>query len=144
MVDRQLARAQLHDGGDQVTAETAADAAAGNADEIALARLDQAGVDRELSEIIDENGEAAAVGAAQQRVDQGRLAGAEIAADQRDRGAGRHIVDARNGRPACTVPRMRTSFRRSPPISLGSSSRTAKSARLPLSMEPISLSRPSV
>ncbi len=76
MIDQPVAGAQLHQGADQIAAKAATDTAAGNADEVALARLDQVGIDRQFSEIVDENGKAAAIGAAQQRVDQRRLAGA--------------------------------------------------------------------
>ena len=48
-------------------------------------RLDQVGVDRQLAEVVDQHREAPALGVAQQVVDQRGLAGAEIAADHRDR-----------------------------------------------------------
>ncbi len=119
-----------HQRREQVAAKTAADAAAGNADQIAVARLDQIGIDRQFAELVDQHREAAAVGVAQEMIDQRGLAGAEIAADQRDRDRAAHIASAAKTRPPCTVPQIRTSPSLSPPISVGSSSSTAKSARL--------------
>src|SRR6185437_492172 len=128
MVDGVAAFSDLHQRREQIAAKAAADAAAGNADEIAIARRDQVGIDRQLAEFVDQHREASSAGVAQEMIDQRGLAGAEIAADQRDRDFVTQIVSAAKMRPPCTVPQIRTSPNLSPPISVGSSSSTAKSA----------------
>ena len=126
-------------------AKAATDAAAGNADQVVAAGHDQVGIDRQRTELVDQHGKTAAAGVAQEMIDQRRLAGAEISANQRDRDqCSAHMVSAAKMRPPCTVPQILTSPSLSPPISVGSSSSTAKSAALPTSIEPTSLSRPSV
>ena len=112
MVDRLAAPADIDQGGDQIAAEAAADAAAGNADQIVVARLDQVGVDRQRAELVDQNRQPAAGGISQQGIDQRRLAGAEIAADQRHRNGRGHIAGrgedaaAGNGAPDANVLQM--------------------------------------
>ena len=132
-------RGQRHQRADEVAAEGAADAAAGDAHQVPGLRFDQVRVDRQLAEIVDQHGKAHALCMAQEVVDQRGLAGAEVAPDNGDGCApAQGAAGAWNTRPPCTVPQTRTSFRRSAPISSGSSSSTAKSARLPHSMEPTS------
>ena len=51
-------RAALQQRRHQVAAEAAAHAAAGDAEQIAVARVDQVGIDRQLAEVVDQHGDA--------------------------------------------------------------------------------------
>ena len=64
----------------ELAAEAAADAAVGQADRLAVPRAHQLRVDVDRPEVVDQDGDAA-VTALQEPVEQGRLAGAEKAAD---------------------------------------------------------------
>ena len=83
-----LARVQqLLERRDEIVGDGAADAAIGELDDVVLAAgLDAAGfedlaVDADVAELVDDEGEAAAVGVLQEVADQRRLAGAEKAGD---------------------------------------------------------------
>lgn len=69
----------------QVAAVTAADAAAGYADDLFVLGFDEVSIDGQATEIVDQHSEPAAVRIAQQMVDQRRLAAAEVAAYDGDR-----------------------------------------------------------
>ncbi len=146
-----IALAQASQRADQVAAEAAAHAAAGQFEHVVALRENQVGIDPDLAEVVDQDGDAPAVGLglAQPAIDQRGLAGAQVAADHRDphggfRFVGAHWEAASNTRPPCTTPQTGTSRKAAGATSQGSCSSTAKSARLPVSIEPTSLSSFSV
>ncbi len=102
--------AQQRELADEVARDAAADAAVLQADHLAVARLDELGVDVDRAEVVDEDGEAAIARVAQERVEQRRLARAEKAADdgQLDRFAGVVVTQRRalpvRGRRATRLP----------------------------------------
>ncbi len=75
----------------QVLAEGAADAAVGQRDEVAVlhgdsatALFDEAGVDVDLADVVDDDGDAVSVGLGQDFIEKCGLAGAEVTLDQAD------------------------------------------------------------
>jgi len=82
------------EGGEEVPTDRAAHAAIGERQRVALARSDQRGVDGDVAEVVDHHDDAPALGPAEHVVHQGRLAGAEIAADDGHRNRRRAHVDA--------------------------------------------------
>jgi len=93
--------------GRKVVGDGAADAAVGGARRFAFlqanaAAPEQLAVDADLAELVDDEGEAAAVGVAQQMLDHGRLAGAEEAGDDGGGDLGRSSISffRSRGRPA--------------------------------------------
>ncbi len=131
---------------DERAADRAADAAVVEFDHVVAAGSHETRVDVHRTEIVDEHRDAPAVRRLQDRVDDRRLARAEITADHRevDRrtcshpgciGVRIHRGD-RNTRPPSTVPHTASSLRRAGAHTDGSSSSTAKSANLPTSMLP--------
>lgn len=107
----QIARRDARERIDERAADRAADAAVVELDHVVAARAHEARVDVDGTEVVDEHRDAAAVRRLQDRVHDGGLARAEIAADDReiDRRGGRVHCGARNTRPPSTVPHTRTS-----------------------------------
>ena len=62
MVDPRSARDDVAQGPDQVATDAAADATTRQGEDVALARLDQRGVDRDLAEVVHQHGDAPAAG----------------------------------------------------------------------------------
>ena len=90
---------QGHQGRHQVAPDTAADASASQIHHLAIGRLDQVDIDADIAEVIDHHSDAPTLRMAQQVIEQGGLAGAEIAAEHDRRK--RHGCSALNevGRP---------------------------------------------
>ena len=96
---RWVALPQIYECAHEVAAERAAHTAAGDADEVVFLGLDQIGIDRKFAEIVDEHRDLQSLRIAQQMVDQGGLAGAEIPADDADGYRSAQSSAAGNTRP---------------------------------------------
>ena len=89
-IQRTVARQQFVHGRDEIVGDGAADAAIGEFDDIAgraglcRAFLDQPAVKPGIAELIDDHGDAAAIGLRQQRTQQRGLAGAEKSGEHSD------------------------------------------------------------
>ena len=80
-VGRRDALRQGHQGRHQIAADAAADASTRQAHHFAIGRFDQIGIDADGAEVIDHDRDAPTLRMAQQMIEQGGLAGAEIAAE---------------------------------------------------------------
>ena len=129
--------------GPEVIADGAADAAVGEFDHGRVGGLDQPGVDVHRAEVVHQNGEAQRAGLGQPPVDDGGLAGAEVAREDRDRDARGHEAMGK-GVPSNTVPQIGMSRRAVGSTAKGSCSSTVKSAFLPARIEPTSSSMPRI
>ena len=84
MVRRRGAGPEVVECGCEAGAQRAADAAVGELDGVAVAAADERGVDGDAADVVDEHRDRT-LGAGQELVDDGGLAGAEVAAEQRHR-----------------------------------------------------------
>ena len=75
------ALADTVEGQHEAVGQRAADAAAGQVDRLAVVAGDEVGVDIDVAKIVDQHSQAEALAVAKQVVEQRRLAGTEIAAD---------------------------------------------------------------
>src|SRR5690606_17044438 len=154
-----------------VVRDLAADTPVRQLEGVRPGRPDERGIDVDLTEVIHDHGGPPRPGRGQEPVDERRLSAAQVAAHQRDRlrrdglGPGTHrrgpltrvlapasVVGSDAGThgactvlaqcwPPTTVPWTRMAPRASGATASGSSARTARSAYLPGSIEPISASR---
>jgi hypothetical protein len=141
-------REDAHQRVEEAVGEAAADAAIGQPQGLAVMVPDQARIDVDRPEIVDQH-RVAALRAGEQPVQQRRLAGSEEAADDRERAARRgrgkpapHAGGTAKTRPPSTVAWTGTSLSASGGTSYGSASSTAKSANFPASMEPTQMVHP--
>ena len=135
---------QIHQGQQQIIPHGATNAAIGQCHRIAAVSGQQIAIHRQIAKIVDHHGKAQARVLSKQIIQQGGLAGAEETTNDRQRNGHGYPANRRPGQentwPPKTVPQTGTSRRISGATTVGSSSRTAKSARLPTSILPTSLS----
>ncbi len=116
VVGRRGAGEQRIHGGDEVVGDRAAEAAIGQLDDVGLvaggdaAAAQDLGIDADIAELVDDDGEAAAAGILEQVADQRRLPGAAEAGDDGAGDAGSHAQGSRGGMRAMR-PRFKGSGR---------------------------------
>src|SRR5699024_190259 len=115
--------------------EVAADAAVGDLPRAAVPFAQDPRVDVDLTEVVDDHGDATTVAAIEHLVEQRRLSRAAVPADD-GQGDACHPA-AGKCRPPTTVPRTTISRSSAGPQESGSRSRIAKSANFPASSEPM-------
>src|SRR5262249_26242019 len=128
----------------QRIADAAAETTVRERNRVATVPSNQSAVDVERAEIVDQHAEPSTFRLREQTIEQRRLAGAEKAADDGEGKMCGHFPGASKTRPPSTVPHTPMSLSFSGAAVSGSSSRMAKSARLPTSMLPSSSSSFSV
>ena len=126
-------------GGEQVSPHRTTGAAVGKGQDILFPGGNQFLINGELAEIIHQNHNLPATWMPEQMIDKGRFTCPQKAGKH---GHWKRLFTGLHGilcfSPARTVPQMPTSLSLSAPIVSGSSSRIAKSAHFPTSIEPTS------